>query len=157
MGAQGAVRGNARNDPTYLLLGQELRQAREKAGITRRQLAAQLAGGVVDRTLISWELGVRRIEISRVIEICDILDISALDVFGAVLEQLRTPSVLDVRINPRALAEDTTKKYERIQKWAEKRSADKSIVLTSRTVREMAAMANLTHDDLAYYLLKFSP
>lgn len=157
MGAQGAVRGNARNDPTYLLLGQELRRAREKAGLSRPELAAQLASGVAERTLNSWEIGYRRIEISSIIEICDVLGVSVPDIFRAVVEQLRTPSMLDVRVNPRALAEDTTKKYERIQEWARKRSADKSVVLTSRTVREMAAMANLTHDDLARYLLKFSP
>lgn len=158
MGAQGAVRGNARDDPMYFLIGQELKQAREKAGLSRVALVAKLADGVGDRTLLSWEQGVRRIEITRLIEICTVLSISVLDLIGTVLDQLETPSALTLRVNTHALAADRTHGYKRIQEWARRRcpDTDKAIVIASETVREMAAMANLTHDNLARYLLKFS-
>jgi hypothetical protein len=51
-------------------LGAELRLAREERGWSRAQFARRLPSGICDRTVVSYELGARCMDMLRLIELC---------------------------------------------------------------------------------------
>lgn len=56
-------------------IGERLKAAREKAGITQRQLAEKI--GVTQKDICRWEKGERTPSLIRFSELCKSLDVSA--------------------------------------------------------------------------------
>jgi transcriptional regulator with XRE-family HTH domain len=65
-------------------LGDQLRQARSNLRLTRQEVLQQLGLGLSTQTLASYELGNRRISVIRLIELADVLGVSALELLGGV-------------------------------------------------------------------------
>jgi helix-turn-helix protein len=70
-------------------IGEELRGAREAAGWSRAQLCARLPSGIGDRTLLSYEHGVRNLTVLRLIELSIALDVCASMVMANGLQRAR--------------------------------------------------------------------
>jgi hypothetical protein len=71
------------------ILGQEIRRAREARGRSRVQLVERLPSGIGDRTLLSYEQGLRQLSVIRFVEISRALGVAASDLPARALEKAR--------------------------------------------------------------------
>lgn len=141
------------------ILGQEIRRVRDEAGLTRAQLVEQLASGIGDRTLLSYEHGVRALTVARFVEICRTLDIAANEVLATAIKKAGDLSGLRIRVSLKAVAVDENEEFKSVQRWARRRlknHSSREVVLSPATVRELAVALNLTHAALAGYLIQFT-
>jgi transcriptional regulator with XRE-family HTH domain len=141
------------------VLGQEIRRAREGRGWTRAELAERLPSGIVERTLLSYEHGVRALSVARFIEICRTLGVAAAEILDNTLEKARDLRVFSFKIDLRALLRDERAEFEPVRLWARNRLNDDpstEVLLTPVTVREMASMVGVSHATLASYLVNFA-
>lgn len=75
--------------PIVPALGIELRAARERAGITRRVLAYRL--GVSENTLLTYEHGIRELQLGRFVEFCEGINADPVAVFDLAVRRVNTP------------------------------------------------------------------
>ena len=141
------------------ILGHEIRRAREARGWTRLQLVARLPSGIGDRTLLSYEHGVRYLTVVRFREICRVLDVSASEILhraGEIAQDLRAHSI---KISLPAVLRDERVEFEPVRLWARNRLRDEPyaevLLLASVTVRELAMALGFSHGELAAYLAEF--
>lgn len=140
-------------------LGKEIRRAREARGWTRALLVEHLPSGIGDRTLLSYEHGIRHLTVPRFAEIC-----RALGVAGSELLRRTEVAAADLTrhvltVNMRAVREDSTEGFGAVAEWARRRllAGDGQFVrLEPATVRELAAALDLDHAALAAHLAEFS-
>src|SRR3712207_3665510 len=71
-------------------LGAEVRRAREAAGLSRPELAAQLPFKIAVATLLNWELGHRSISYSRLVEVGRTLNSSAPELLRRAIERIES-------------------------------------------------------------------
>ena len=71
------------------ILGQEIRRAREARGWSRVQLVEQVPSGIGDRTLLSYEHGIRQLSVVRFVEISKALGVAASELLARALEKAR--------------------------------------------------------------------
>lgn len=141
------------------LLGQEIRRARESRGWTRLQLVDQLPSGIGDRTLLSYEHGIRQLSVVRFVEISRALGVAASDLLARALEKARDLRAFSLRVNLRAVQRDQQDGFEAIRRWARNRmKTDPSteVLLAPPTIREMAVALDYSHAALAAYLAEFT-
>ncbi|MFC4855266.1 helix-turn-helix domain-containing protein [Actinophytocola glycyrrhizae] len=141
------------------VLGQELRTARETKGLTRIQLVAQLPSGIGDRTLLTYEHGIRQITVNRFVEICRALGVAAAEILDQALEKARDLRAFSLRVNLTAVLRDQRDELAPIRFWAQRRIEDSSsaeVLLPPAVVRELAAALGFSHAALARYLVEFS-
>jgi transcriptional regulator with XRE-family HTH domain len=141
------------------VLGQEIRRAREARGWTRADLAGRLPSGIGDRTLLSYEHGIRALTVSRYIEICATIGVSAGETLDLALEKARDPRAFSFKVDLRAILRDERAAFEPVRFWARNRLRDNSnakVLLAPVTVREMAAAFGFTHAALAAYFVEFT-
>jgi transcriptional regulator with XRE-family HTH domain len=150
-------RPSASMRPVNLLVGQEIRAARDQAGLTRRELASRLPYPIGERTLLTYEQGNRRIDLDRLIDICDVLGESAPDLLRRALEKAARPSGLRFFVSVVRIAADQTPGFANLQKWAAARLKEnrKPVLLAGATVREMAYICGTSHEELAGHLVQF--
>jgi hypothetical protein len=141
--------------------GTAVRHARDRRGLTRRQLTKMMPSGVTDRTLLSYEDGSRQMTIARFIEICDTMNESAPEILRRGLQEaalLLENLVLHVDLE--AVLNDKNMRFRPLVQWASHLLADQPdgvAPVTPSAVRNMAAVLGCTHDELARYLAKFMP
>jgi transcriptional regulator with XRE-family HTH domain len=142
-------------------LGDELRRAREAGGWSRAQFVVRLPSGIGDRTLLSYEHGVRHLTILRLLELSEALGVYPQDVLGKALQRTRIHlQNLIILVDLRRLLRDGSFKFRPLSQWAKNRlndAPDGVVELTPAAVRELAAFLGSTHQDLARYLAKFLP
>jgi transcriptional regulator with XRE-family HTH domain len=141
------------------VLGQEIRRAREARGWSRAQLVAQLPSGIGDRTLLSYEHGIRALSVARFIEICGALGVAATDILGSALEKARDLRAFSLRVDLRAILRDERPELAPVRLWARNRLEEDpatEVLLAPVTVREMAAVFGISHATLAGYLIEFT-
>jgi transcriptional regulator with XRE-family HTH domain len=141
------------------VLGQELRTARETKGLTRLQLVAQLPSGIGDRTLLTYEHGIRQLTVSRFVEICRALGVAASEILDRALEKARDLRAFSLRVNLTAVLRDQRDELAPVRSWAQRRIEDSpttEVLLSPAVVRELAAALGFTHAVLARYLVEFS-
>ena len=142
------------------VLGQELRTARETKGWTRIQLVEQLPSGIGDRTLLTYEHGIRQLTVTRFVEICRTLGVAASEILDRAQEKARDLRAFPVRVSLTAVLRDQRDELEPIRFWAQRRIEDSpsnEILLSPTVVRELAAALGFSHAALARYLVEFSP
>lgn len=139
-------------------LGAELRRLRGEKGWTRQELAERLPSGIGERTVLSYEHGMRNLLVLRLIELCRVLG----EAPGVVLENalLRAELLLvdmTLYVDLNALLENSLPAYEAINPWARRRLQDGDTIaeLSPSSVRDMAYMAGYDHEQLAHYLNRF--
>ena len=91
-----------------LMLGRELREAREARGLSRAQLVALLPSGIGDRTVLSYEHGTRQPTVARFLELCHAIEVDAVAVLGRALQRARIHlDQLAIHVDLRELLSDT--------------------------------------------------
>jgi transcriptional regulator with XRE-family HTH domain len=141
------------------ILGWEIRKAREARGWTRAQLAEQLPSGIGDRTLLSYEHGIRYLTVVRFVEICRTLGVAASEILHRAMEKARDLRAFSLKVNLRAVLRDKQEDFEPVRLWARNRLKDNpnaEVLLAPVTVREMAAVLGFSHGALAAYLAEFA-
>lgn len=144
------------------ILGQEIRRAREAKGWTRLQLVEHLPSGIADRTLLSYEQGIRQLTVLRLVEICRALDVAASDLLDRALVKYGDLRGFALKVNLRAILRNTHDEFEPVRRWAAARledapdAPDTPVLLNPDTVREMAVIFGVTHKVLAAYLARFT-
>jgi len=141
------------------VLGQEIRKAREARGWTRAELVEQLPSGIGDRTLLSYEHGIRALTVTRFIEICKTLGVAAAEILDRALEKARDLRAFSLSVDLRAVLRDQRAEFEPVRLWARNRLKDNpsaKVLLAPVTVRELAAALGFTHSSLADYLIEFT-
>lgn len=142
-------------------LGEELRRVREAAGWSRAQLVARLPSGIGERTLLSYEHGTRQVSVSRLVEICEGLGVSAPRLLSYALQRARTQLMsLPLQIDLYQLMEDESPKFRSMSQWARNRLKETPsgiAELAPSVVRELATLLGYLCDDLTAYLSGFTP
>jgi transcriptional regulator with XRE-family HTH domain len=141
------------------ILGQEIRRAREARGWTRVQLVEQLPSGIGDRTLLSYEQGIRHLSVIRFVEISKALGVAASELLARALEKARDLRAFSLRVNLRAVLRDQRDGFESVRRWARNRlKGDPSteVLLAPMTIRELAVALDYSHAALAAYLAEFT-
>lgn len=148
-------------DPAFArVLGHEIRRAREERGWTRAQLVEKLPSGIGDRTLLSYEHGIRHVTVCRFVEIIRTLGDSASEVLAKALERADDLRGRQLHVNLRRLVKDEKKGFESVRKWAKNRLAhypSPIVLLSPHTLRELSVALDLTHTELTSYLIEFCP
>lgn len=139
-------------------VGRALRQAREARGWTRQQLVERLPCGIGDRTLLSYEHGIRFLSVVRFGEICRALGVPGSEILRRAEDAAKdlTQRTLTVNLRTVSKAGDAP---SGVAEWAWRRvlAGDGPFLrLEPATLREMAATLDLTHDELAAYLAAHS-
>lgn len=155
----GSDRGEISDRVLAKVLGQELRVARESRGWSRTELVGKLPSGIGDRTLLSYEHGIRTLSVARFVEICRALGVAASEVLDRALEKARDLRAFSLKVDLRALLRDDRPDFEPVRLWARNRLKDDpnaDVLLAPVTVREMAAVFGFSHAVLAAYLVEFT-
>ena len=142
-------------------LGEELRRAREASGWSRAQFVARLPSGIGDRTLVAYEHGARQLTVARLVELAEVLSITAPELLKHALQkaQLELQNLV-LRIDLRVLLADTDDRFRLVLQWARNRLVEEPrgiVEVSPSAVREMAALLGCSHSDLARYLAHFTP
>lgn len=142
-------------------LGEALRHAREANGWSRGYLVARLPSGIGDRTLLSYEHGVRHFTMLRFIEMCRVLGVSSPSLLAFSLQRARIHlDDLALRVDLQALLADDTAEFRLMTAWAHNKQIqcpDGVVEIAPAAVRELATMIGCSQRDLAAYLARFTP
>jgi len=146
-------------------IGQELRRARDSAGMTRAELVAMLPSEIHVQTLATYERGVRQCTVGRFVMICQAIGVPGSAVLTAGLQHamigLKTNGV---EVDLRAIVRDNTSaELLPLRRWARNKldastTGDSGIVhLEWVVVREMAAVFDIAEPEFVKYLVAFTP
>jgi transcriptional regulator with XRE-family HTH domain len=142
-------------------IGEELRRAREERGWSRGELVARLPSGIGDRTLLSYEHGVRHLTVLRLIEICRALETDSATMHRRALQRARIHlENLTLRVNLNALLNDDSDTYRPMAQWARNslsQHPDGVVDIAPDAVQNLALFVGCTYRDLANYLARFVP
>jgi hypothetical protein len=142
-------------------VGQELRRLREALGLSRDKLVALLPFEFGSRSLLSYEQGVRKMSVVRLVELCHPLHASPPDVLGASLQKAGLYlQNLTLQVDLRELLHYRNLGYEQLLVWADNKLAETSegiVTVTSSARQEMAALMSCDQNDLTRHLAQFVP
>lgn len=141
-------------------LGDQLRQARSNLRLTRQEVLQQLGLGLSAQTLASYELGNRRISVIRLIELADVLGVSALELLARGLRRASRvePPMSALRVDLAAVVHDRTPELAPLRRWArtwlESREdrPDTVVRLEPAAVQSLAEICAVEPGDLACLL-----
>ena len=142
------------------ILGQEIRKAREAKGLTRAQLVERLPSGIGDRTLLSYEHGIRVMTVVRLAEISRALGVDAGQILHQASEKASDLRAFSLKVDLPAVQRDTREKFASVRLWAKNRleedDQNTEVLLSPGTLREMAVVLGFSHGALAAYLAEFT-
>lgn len=137
------------------VLGDELRAARTARGLSRKDVLSQLDRTVSVKALATYELGTRAMPVTRLVEICLVLDVSPMEIFRRTWERTvddrDTASGWDVDLTAAAQLPDT--ELAPLAAWASVRlhgyGQRKTFRLSRTAIKPLAALCGLEWWDLA--------
>jgi transcriptional regulator with XRE-family HTH domain len=142
-------------------LGDGLRRIREERGWSRAQLCALLPSGIGERTLLSYEHGVRELSVLRLLELCMALGVEPTALLGVALQRAMViVENLNLHIDLRALLDDLSPKFRPMHQWARNKlnqHPDGVTELAPVAVAELADFIGCGHGELATHLARFLP
>lgn len=142
-------------------VGEELRRAREVRGWSRTQLVALLPSGIGERTLLSYEHGTRQLALVRLLELYQVLGVSAPDLLTRALCTARIyVQNLVLRVDLLAVLSDETAEFRPLCQWARNKLNDNPegvVDLAPVAVTELAAFLGCSSQGLTNYLAGFAP
>lgn len=143
-------------------LGDELRRAREDAGLSQGELADRMPSDLHPKTLASYEQGARQCTVVRFCEIARALNVSPMDLLARAL--LRTEldlETVDVHVDLQALTADPRPEIRPLRRWARARLSIHPTATLARlegnVIKEMAVIFGTTMSDLVSTLAMFAP
>lgn len=152
--------GDSANNPVNRAIGSELRRVRDHLGFTRGQVVARMASDISVQTLANYEYGVRPCTISRLVEICQALEV-ATDVLVSLALQRGDVEPDQITLDLRALIDDQDEGYQPLRHWALNRLKNDDEAGIARVKREllkeMAALLDVSWSDFLRYLRRFTP
>ncbi|WP_436499601.1 helix-turn-helix domain-containing protein [Actinokineospora sp. HUAS TT18] len=107
------IRRAAAEDARAARLGAQLRAAREVRGWSRPEMVARLPCAITFQTLASYESGYRHFTVTRLLDLCEVLDVSAVDLIEKI-----TGRRGEVVVSRRALAGSTWPSLTPLRRWA---------------------------------------
>lgn len=141
-------------------LGEEIRIAREANGWTRLQMVERLPSQIGDRTLLSYEHGLRHLTVIRLIELCRELGEEAPAMLNRALRRAHELRTVSLKVDLDAVRRDQRSEFAPVRRWAIKKLRDDpdsaKIKLPPSAVRELAGLLGYSQFTLADYLARFS-
>ena len=142
-------------------LGDEMRREREERGWSRAHFCALLPSGIGERTLLSYEHGVRELSVPRFLELCAALGVEPTSLLGVALQRTMVMlENLNLHIDLRALLDDLSPKFRPMHQWARNKlnqHPDGVTELAPVAVAELADFIGCGHGELATHLARFVP
>ncbi|MDQ3401834.1 MAG: helix-turn-helix domain-containing protein [Actinomycetota bacterium] len=146
------------------VLGDEIRRARTAVGLSRAELAYQLAADIKERTIQMYELGTRQCTVARFIDICQRLDVAAPELLSRAMQRAKVDlHRLTVQVDLPTLLRDNSRDLEPLRGWAKNRldasgqDGPSVVHLEPFVVRELAVLCGLTAWQFADRLGAFAP
>lgn len=149
-------------------VGEELRRARTSAGWSRPELVKRMKKRVPVNTYACYEQGIRPCSIPRLVEICQVLGVSALELLGLAFQRLELEMEESmVRIDLRKVVDDDREELTHLRRWARNRMKEDALTadpdgpavvrLPWDLVKEMGSFCNLSPRWLRHYIHDFTP
>ena len=149
-------------------VGEELRRARTSVGWSRPELVKRLKKRVPVNTYACYEQGIRPCSIPRLIEICQALGVSALELLGLAFQRLELEMEESmVRIDLRKVVDDDRDELRQLRRWARNRMKEDALTadphepavvrLRWDIVKEMGTFCGLSPTWLRRYIRDFTP
>lgn len=143
-------------------IGHELRLARVAAGFTRAHVADRMSPPLSVQAVVNYELGIRPLQVSRLVAICEILGVVSADLLALALQRADIePDPGTIRIDLVAMSTCSRLRHEGVRLWARRRltaNPEVSIASVSRdAVDELATFLDLTSDEFRTLLRRYIP
>lgn len=142
-------------------IGAELKIAREERGWTQTFFVKRMPSGVGTRTLLSYEQGTRTMTVTRFIEICHALGVSATELLGRAFQRARIRlEELVLQVDLVAVLADDAPGLVPVHRWAHRklrRQQSRVAELTPEAVTELADAFGCSKQELTEYLAGFIP
>lgn len=149
------------SDVVVKAVGEELRRVREARGWTRLEVVESLPSGIGDRTLLSYEHGVRQMTLSRFAELSWALEVDPPTMFARGLQRARVlVQNLTLEVDLRALLRDERATFQPLKQWARNVLNDHPggfIQVEPAVVRNLASFIGCGNRELAEHLARFTP
>ncbi|MFI7677199.1 helix-turn-helix domain-containing protein [Actinophytocola sp. NPDC049390] len=142
-------------------VGEELRIARETLGWSRTFMVSRLPSGIGDRTLLSYEHGMRQITVFRLIELSEAVGLASSSVLAMALQRARVDLAnLELIVDLRSLLADFSPQFRPLHQWAKNKGnqcPDGIARIPPAAIDELATFMGCTPRDLVLHLTKFTP
>lgn len=103
------------------VLGEELRELRNRRGWTRKELSERLDSEISQQTLATYELGTRHCSVVRLVELCLAMDEQPPELLARVQRRLFPQQPGGVRVRLQALAELADPEFAPLRRWSQGR------------------------------------
>ncbi|MDI5979578.1 helix-turn-helix domain-containing protein [Amycolatopsis magusensis] len=143
-------------------LGERLRLLRRARQLRREEVCAMLHNDLSIGTLGSYESGARRLTVSRLVELCEVLGTTAHEVLAQVHRDLRRPE-LSLRVRLKVITQTQDPELGPLQAWALARASDEHaapdpmIEMDEVTLRQAAVLCGMTPLQLLRRLQLLAP
>lgn len=142
-------------------MGQELRRVREARGWTRHEFVESLPSGICDRTLLSYEHGVRQMTLSRFAELSWALQIDPPTMFARGLQRARLlVHTTSLEVDLQALLRDERPTFRPLRQWAcntLNEHPNGIVSVEPAVVRNLALFIGCDKRELAEHFARFTP
>ncbi|MBN6035943.1 helix-turn-helix transcriptional regulator [Amycolatopsis sp. 195334CR] len=141
------------DQPFREVLGEHLRRLRRARKLSREQVCARLHNDMSIGTLGSYESGARRLTVSRLVELCEVLGTTAHEVLADVHRDLRKVGPR-IRVRLKVITRARNPELRPLRAWAEAKVAllppgpDPEIELDEPALREAATLCGLSPVEL---------
>lgn len=148
-------------DDITKVLGKEIQRARDERKWSRPYMAE--VTGVPTAALASYEQGYRQPPLARLVQMCDGLGVSVIELLGLALQRAGCdPRLSGVTVDLERLIRDARSELRLLRRWARWRLADTFprvgvTTLEWSFVEELAAITDMTPARLLEYLREFAP
>jgi hypothetical protein len=140
------------------VLGEELRAARKRHGLIRRDIIPQLDRPVSEPTLGTYELGTRDAPITRIVEFCMAMGESPVEVIRRAWEQTR---IAGFNLDLAAVAQLRDADLAPLVAWAvvhlKARDGRRIVYLSRAAIAPLAVLCKLEWLDLVHRLPRSKP
>lgn len=135
------------------LLGEELRKARRRRGLTRPELNGLMGNPVSVQTLATYEHGTRQCSVVRLVEVCRALGEPPQEVLARVNDRMMVDEV--IRVDLARIAQSSAPELQPLRRWARVylRSGKRATVrLGAPAIDQLAVVCGTGRDDVVELL-----
>lgn len=142
-------------------LGEELRRARETAGMSRDDVRARLEAQITDRTLYGYERGETGFSVLRFVSLCQAIGAEPAMVLELALQRAKMDATA-LHVDLHAILNDERAELAPIRRWARNHLANDPtgvgvVRVSLDAIRQMAVMMDCPANRLVAHLYGFSP
>jgi transcriptional regulator with XRE-family HTH domain len=142
-------------------IGEEIQRARKALGLSRPQLSALLPSRIGQRTLLSYEHGIRHPTVLRLVEIGQAVGVDAATMLHRALLRAGDYVVtMTLHVDLHALLADKTRVFRPLAPWARNtlnENPEGVAEVDPPVVANLALFIGCRHRELARHLAQFTP